>query len=426
MNKNSIGHNLKRQIKRYIEKKMQDFAKSKGRFLFDMIFGIVKSGDCKISNIGRALNEKKDLCHTIKRLYNNVNNYDYCSEIENALISSYQEFSSSTILSLDFSDITKPYAQKMENLSTVRDGDKGTLGNGYNQVVVTATELGEENPSILANSLFSKKANPGVTSTDAALDILKKVTNFYGNKGIHTQDRYFDNKHFYRYFIANDQSFVTRAKVNRKLLKVNSSGRVLPEKVSILTLAKNCRTPHKYVTKIWENGKWQERKQVRIGSRKVFLPCINLIVTMVVIKGFGTKPMMLLTNIDVNPRNESNVLKIYRIYRARWKCEEWIRYIKTEYNLEDIRALNWVSIKNIVSFVNFAVTFIVRRLGYSPQLRIAREKLKRISKPIYFEKAKMTLYMLSSGIKEALKDISAEFRELRKEMDSDIQLELDL
>ena len=124
MNKNSFGHNLKRQIKRYIDKKLHDFTKTKGRFIFDMIFGILKSCDCKISNIGRALNEKKDLCHTIKRLYNNVNSYDYSSEIENALISSYQEFSSSTILSLDFSDITKPYAQSMENLSTVRDGAK--------------------------------------------------------------------------------------------------------------------------------------------------------------------------------------------------------------------------------------------------------------------------------------------------------------
>lgn len=38
----------------------------------------------------------------------------------------------------------------------------------------------------------------------------------------------------------------------------------------------------------------------------------------------------------------------------------------------------------------------------------------------------MTLYMLSSGIKEVLKNISAEFRKLRKGMESDIQLELDL
>lgn len=97
--------------------------------------------------------------------------------------------------------------------------------------------------------------------------------------------------------------------------------------------------------------------------------------------------MMLLTNIDVNSRNETNVLKIYRIYRARWKCEEWIRYIKTEYNLEDIRALHWLSIKNIISFVNFVVTFIVRRLGYSPQLRVSREKIIRISKPIYLKKS---------------------------------------
>ena len=32
---------------------------------------------------------------------------------------------------VDLSDIAKPYAKKMENLSLVRDGDKGCLVTGY-------------------------------------------------------------------------------------------------------------------------------------------------------------------------------------------------------------------------------------------------------------------------------------------------------
>ena len=131
MNKNSLGHNIKRQLKRYIDRILHNSPKPQERFIYDMVFGIIKSGDCKVSSIGRALDEQQELCHTIKRLYNNVNGHNYTSAIDDVLISSHPAFSEETIISLDFSDITKPYAQKMEHLSSVRDGDKGTFGLGY-------------------------------------------------------------------------------------------------------------------------------------------------------------------------------------------------------------------------------------------------------------------------------------------------------
>ena len=96
-----------------------------------------------------------------------------------------------------------------------------------------------------------------------------------------------------------------------------------------------------------------------MGSRKVFLPCINKIVSLLVIKGFGQIPMMLLTNIEINAKKQKELHRIFSIYRARWKCEEWIRYIKQEYNLEDIRCLNYKAIKNVVSssFNNYSASF---------------------------------------------------------------------
>ena len=94
--------------------------------------------------------------------------------------------------------------------------------------------------------------------------------------------------------------------------------------------------------------------------------------------------------------------------------------------LEDIRALNWTSIKNIGAGWKLAGTLSGRRLGYSPQLKASRIKLLRIGKPIFLEKAKMTLYMISESIKEAMKDVAAAFRELRNNMENNIQLELPL
>ena len=126
MSKNTqFGHSFKRQINRFLKKKFAELGKINERFLFEMIFGICKSGDVKISNIGRALNEKCRLAHTIKRLYNRLNSNDYSATINSATLQGYPNVTDDTIFALDFSDICKPYAQKMEYLSDIRDGDKG-------------------------------------------------------------------------------------------------------------------------------------------------------------------------------------------------------------------------------------------------------------------------------------------------------------
>lgn len=319
MNKNNqIGHNIKRQITRFLKKNISDLSKPQQRFAFDMLFGITKSTDSKITCIGRALNEQQDLCYTVKRLYNNLNNHDYSKELDQVTLNSYnRDVNEDTVFALDFSDITKPYAKRMDNLTTIRDGDKGTIGMGYSSIAITATEMGEENPTILANKLFSKTATPDLKSTDVTLEILKDLQKKYGKKGVYTQDRYFDNKRFYQYYSSNGLLFVTRAKTNRKLQKVDNKGKIVSGKVPIQSLAKGCKTSHSFFVERWENGQWKKKKKVRIGSRKVFLPCLNQIVNMVIIKGFGKVPMMLMTNIDIKRKEFDNIMNIFDIYRTR-------------------------------------------------------------------------------------------------------------
>ena len=428
MSKNTqFGHRVKKQIHRYLTRKLPGLKKPDQKLAFDMVFGISKSGDSKISNIARALEEPCELRHTVKRLYNRLNATDYSEMLEAATLAEYpHDFTEETTIALDFSDITKPYAEKMENLATVRDGDKGTFGLGYNQIVLTATQRGDDNPTVLANRLFSKAATPDKKSTDVALELLGDILRVHGNSGVYTQDRYFDNKRFFSFFHTNNLKFVTRAKDNRKLLAIDSTGKVIPEKRSILNLATHCKTPCKITLKYWENGQWKPKRTLRIGARQVFLPCINASVTLLVVKGYGKIPMMLLTNIPIQLKNEHDLERIFRIYRSRWQCEEWIRFVKTAYNLEDIRCLNWISIKNVAAFVLFVNNMLTKRFGYSAQTIKTRAKLLLQGKPIYLEKAKMTLYMLMEGIKEALKSVAAYYKEIRQEFDNNIQLELPL
>jgi len=69
---------------------------------------------------------------------------------------------------------------------------------------------------------------------------------------------------------------------------------------------------------------------------------------MVVVKGFGEEPMMLLTSCRVEKNRKESIWRIVEYYLARWKCDESYRYIKQCYNPEDVRVQSYFSIRSIV------------------------------------------------------------------------------
>ena len=72
------------------------------------------------------------------------------------------------------------------------------------------------------------------------------------------------------------------------------------------------------------------------GMRKVRLPGRREELTLVVVKGFGQEPLMILTNLAVR-RNRKSVWHVVLSYITRWRIEDVIRFVKQSYRLEDIR-----------------------------------------------------------------------------------------
>ena len=422
------GRRIKEQLNKFISRILPDVGKIGNRFIREICYGILKSGDVKTTTIARALDERIEISDTVKRLYNNNSGGDYSTMIEHAMTTSYhRSFDEDTVVAIDHSDLTKPYAQKMENLSIVRDGDMGTFGNGYNHVVITATQLGADNPVVIANNVWSKKDKLETvkTITQKTLSIIDSIRGSLGSKGVRVCDRYFDSKHYFREFDEHGEDYVIRAKVNRNLLRV-AQGKVVPGKVNIVSLAKGCKTRFSVRMRYWKNGEWKSEKTVKVGCRKVFLPCINKIVTMVVIKGFGKTPMMLLTNINIDQHNHILMERILKIYRSRWICEEFIRFVKSDYSLEDIRCLNYQALKNTISFLLLVTNFITEHIGYSRKLQPMKMKIITKAKAIFENNAKLLLYRIAAGIRELLENVSGQFIKLSKPFDDDLQVELPL
>ena len=111
-----------------------------------------------------------------------------------------------------------------------------------------------------------------------------------------------------------------------------------------LRLAESCKTPYGETVIKEKDGK-EKGYSIHFGFLPVRLaehPEKQL--WLVVVKGFGQTPLMLLTTEPMK-RNRKVLWWAVQAYLTRWRVEETIRFIKQSYNLEDIRVMTYQQLK---------------------------------------------------------------------------------
>ena len=98
----------------------------------------------------------------------------------------------------------------------------------------------------------------------------------------------------------------------------------------------------------------------------VHLPDFKSPLTMVVIKGFGGQPMMLLTSLHLDS-GQKDLWFIISAYLKRWSIEETIRFIKQTYDLENIRVLKYVRLQNMMALLLAVFYFVSTILDHNPK-----------------------------------------------------------
>jgi hypothetical protein len=113
-------------------------------FVMDMVYGMLASGSVMLTDIGRQLGEPISLEPTEKRLSRNLAREELAPVISTALCrEAVAHVQRDTLLILDPTDISKPYARKMQYLATIRDGSAKRLTEGYWMVSVVGAEAGQ-------------------------------------------------------------------------------------------------------------------------------------------------------------------------------------------------------------------------------------------------------------------------------------------
>lgn len=365
----------------------------------ELIYGIQASKDVKLSNISRALKEDIALIKTEDRLSRNLGSKDLTNHLNHQILRlADDKIDDSMVIAIDPGDIKKPYAKAMENLCGIYDGSEHTNATGYHLCQVTAANLSHDRIVPLYCEAYSSEAKDYPGFTEKLTDVISSVITYTKKKGTWAIDRQGDDIDLIRYFQKEELQFVTRLKMNRYLHFDNN----INKQVKAERIHQHVKLNHKAHIYLTKDGK-EEFMHLSFGAVTVSLPDDpSNWYTLVIIEGFGKRPMLLLTNKQVNANKSKELWRIVEIYLTRWKCDECYRYIKQSYNLEDVRVMSYNSIRNIVVIVHAIAYFTSIYLGIKLKLKVLVQKVFILSKrffgvPTFFN------YAMADGIFELLK-----------------------
>lgn len=392
MEESRINAQLKAQISKFSGIIFKGYNKAKQRLIREMIYGIQATKDVKLSNIARSLNEEIDLIKTEDRLSRNLDDKDFTVKINEEISRlGSKKVLEDMVLALDPGDIRKRYAKEMENLANIHDGSEHEVGKGYWLCKVIAGDIEHKQVIPLYLECYSQEAKDFQSENAQIFKAVEGVKKHVGRKGIWAIDRGGDRKVIFDKFLDKEKSyrFVIRMTTKRDILHKGVAK-------NIHDLAKYLSCPHQSILIKYQDGK-EKKKTVAFNAIKVKLPGKEDKLYFCVIKGFGKKPMMLLTNCKVNLQIKESIWRIVEIYLTRWKCDESFRYIKQSYNLEDLRVRSYIGIRNLVALVLAVSYFAAVYLGQNLKLKLMVERIFIVSKrffgiPTFFN------YAIADGI----------------------------
>jgi hypothetical protein len=282
----------------------------------------------------------------------------------------------------------------MEYLAQVRDGSDKVVGKGYWVSTVVGAEVGSSKLTPLVHKLYSQKAKTFISENREMIDAISTVHGATDGRGIFVLDRGGDRSELYEEFLGDRPiRFIVRQRGDRHLLYRGKG-------CETLKIAQSCKTPY-VETVVKENDGKEKAYFLQFGFRPVRLPGhLDKELWLVVVKGFGQQPLMLLTTEPMH-RYRKTLWWTVQAYMTRWKIEETIRFIKQSYDLEDVRVLTYQRLQAIAALVLAACFFAAVYLGRRAKLEILAQHVLKAAKRI-FGIPDFRYYALADGIKEVL------------------------
>jgi hypothetical protein len=395
MNDTTAAHRLREQLKRFVGIVFPHVPKLQKEFLGQMFFGIQAGQTTVLSRIARELDEDILLKKTEERLSRHLLAAKLDETVRDAVLAHGAAYvHDDTVVSIDPSDIQKPYAQEggMPFLAKVWDGSKGRVGDnlGYNLCFATATPSMSRRIVPLRMTMWSAKEDGFTSENDKVLGVIRDVARECGKRGIYVYDRGGDGNWLFDFFIAEGLDFIVRLVGDRHLLHWNG-------KRLAADLAGDCEMKYRQCVTFKSHGK-ELVVPIEYGSLPVRLPDHpGVELRLVVVKWPRCeKPMMLLTTLRA-ARSRRSLQQVVEGYLTRWRVEETIRFVKQAYEIEDVRLLRYDRLKAMVAIVLAVAYFAMAWLGLREKLAVLSDHVKRVSRRM-FEVPEFFFYAIADGV----------------------------
>jgi hypothetical protein len=397
LKRKALMESISSNLHNFLKKIGKNLSVPDKKFLRDSTIGLIRCGKPIVCQMARQLpNQRTKFLSRLDRLEAHlVKDSDFDNKIKAELPANWLAFiQDDTPIILDLSDIAKPFAKKMDYLATVRDGSTGELVNGYWLVELYAS-LSCKNPVPVLLEPFSHEEPCSPGQNPVVLAAVHKIFELTNNRGVLVVDRGFDGWVMFEDWLDNKYRFVARLVGNRHLLRFyGGSGQWLPLRAD--QLADQTPTPHRFHKLVKRHGK-PALRITQIGWVKVRLPDRDEDLTLVISRLAGSdKPMMLLTNLPVE--NLKDAKRVLRFYIRRWECEEAIRFLKNQVNLEKIRTFRWSAIRRLVLLAVLVMIYLGWLVEKHPNIC---DRLVYLSQPLT-DKPDFLLYRLIAGLTEAI------------------------
>lgn len=393
MKDSEVARRVREQVHRFSGIFYPRFSKPQALFVEQMIFGIQAAQDVKLSNIGRALGEAISLKKTEERLSHHLAAEGMGQTVNEGIVEDAAgRIRKNTMIVIDPTDIRKTYAKKMPYLATVRDGSSGELVPGYWSCAAMACEPDRRRVIPLHLRLWSAEAPDFVSENHQLLEVIDTIRSATQGRGIYVMDRGGDRINLFNPFLDRKMRFIVRLVGDRHLVL---RGRCR----EAADLARGCHMLYAE-TLVREEGGKERCYHLEYGFRKVRLPGCSEALTLVVVRGFGEEPLMLLTNVEVKA-SRTSLWFVVQGYLARWMVEETIRFIKQSYRLEDLRVLDYDRLKNLVALALASAYFAAVWLGEKLRLAVLCRRVAKLAKR-FFGVPEFHYYALADGIRTLL------------------------
>ena len=328
----------------------QGFSRPEVKNIGALFHGLLKRHDVHVSELSRSLDEPIAPKKTEERLHRNLRREGLWRRLLEAQMAKHRAvIRKMRYCIIDLSDIQKPYAEQMEGMGRVRDGDKSTrekavVGNGYYWINgVMADESGIL--PVYSDIYGLDYEGRDHTSENTKILAITELVHALHPEAIYVLDRGGDRSSIMDDFIVNGKLFVVRGQDQRSLGLHKDSDK----ETNIEAIAKRTRTDHAY--KSLKKGEMFD-----VGIKRVYLAGTPL--WLVVSRRRRGGLSWYLTNVNGTRREIMDT--VMEAYGLRWRVEEYHRQIKQDYGLESLCLRKYSAIKNMGVLVMLAASFCAR------------------------------------------------------------------